>query len=490
MEDNYKKKFLKGSFWSFIEKLFTQFTSLVVGIILARLLTPADYGFVGILNVIIIFTTLFVEGGMSRVLIQKKDRTEADYVTIFIFNIIISIILYIVIFVSSPLIAKYYEKKEIILALRVLAVILFINSLTIVQNAKLQIAMDFKSLAKITFFANLISGIIAIILAYRNLGYWALIIQQISRSILLFLLYVVLFRWKPNLRLFSLKLLKNIFGFSLKLLTSSVISRVYLNIRDLIIGKKYALESLGFYTRGKNFSDIALGVIDGIFQSTSFSTLSKIDSNESKFSESLAFLVKCCLIISLPAFLGLAACSNEIIFLLLTKKWINSVPFLFCFALANTVVPVEGIILNSLNALGRPNVFLKALFIKLPIDTVILLISIQISPLGIAIGLLINSFISLFIDFLISSRHTGYSFIKFIRNNYKIISSALIMFAIVMLVGAWNIPQLIKLILKIFIGIIVYTTSLFIFRESLALAFYIKIKEKFVQKKLIKGRAK
>ena len=270
----------KGLVWSAIERFSVQGITFIIQLALARLLAPAEYGIIAMLAIFIQISQLLIDGGFANALIQKKNCKEEDFSTVFFFNIFIAVLAYGVLFLFAPLIANFYKVSQLDLILRVLAIVLIVNSLSIVQRVKLVKDIDFRSQAIVSFTSSLLSGILGIILAYRGYGVWALVWQQLSNSFFVLLLYLLIVRWRPIFT-FSKRSFIELFSFGSKLLISSLINTVYRNLYAIVIGKKYSSEELGLYSRAEQFALFPSNNIGNIITRVMFPVFSKIqDDNE------------------------------------------------------------------------------------------------------------------------------------------------------------------------------------------------------------------
>ena len=248
-----KQKTLSGVLWSCVERFSVQGIQFVIMVIMARILLPSDYGMIGMLAIFIAIAQTLIDSGFSNALIQKKDRSEIDYSTVFYFNIAVGIVLYFILFFSSPLIARFYNTPELTGLTRVLALNLFINSLAVVQRAILSIKIDFKTQAKASFSAAIISGIVGIVMAYTGFGVWSLAVQTVLNAFVNTVLLWIFSKWIP-LKVFSFESFKKLFAFGSKLLASGLLDTIYRNIYTIVIGKKFASTDLGYFTRADQFA--------------------------------------------------------------------------------------------------------------------------------------------------------------------------------------------------------------------------------------------
>lgn len=392
-----KQKTKIGIIWNILEKIAVQGIGFVLNIILARLLTPHDYGTVGMLTIFLTFSNVFIDSGFSRALIQKQDRTEKDYSTVLIFNIAISLFIYIILFFTSPAIAQFYKTPELLQLQRVFFLVIILNSLTVVQNAQLQINVDFKHIAIINSFTVILSRIIAIVAAYNGLGPFALVIQTLSKALISAMMFWIIGKWMPKTG-FSKKSFKNLFGFGSKLLVSGLLSTTITNVYNLVIGKVYNPTSLGYYTRAQQFPEITSGTIASVLNTTTFPLMSSLQNNKDELANTLKKLIKMTSMIVFPAMIGLACLSEPIILVLLGEKWLPASNLLFWISLSYIFTPLSILNMNVLNAIGRSDLFLKIDLIKIPFIILTMIITFPISLKAIVIGKTVTAFLWFYIN--------------------------------------------------------------------------------------------
>lgn len=477
-----KQKTKIGILWNIIEKVAVQGIGFILNIILARLLTPHDYGTVGMLTIFLTFSNVFIDSGFSRALIQKQDRNENDYSTVLIFNIIISIIIYIILFFASPAIAQFYKTPELLQLQRVFFLVIILNSLTVVQNAQLQINVDFKHIAIINSFSVIISGIIAIIAAYNGLGPFALVFQTLSKALISAIMFWVIGKWVPKTG-FSKKSFKNLFGFGSKLLVSGLLSTTITNVYNLVIGKVYNPASLGYYTRAQQFPEITSGTIASVLNKTTFPLMSSLQNNKDELANILKKLIKMTSMIVFPAMIGLACLSEPIILVLLGEKWLPASNLLFWVSLSYIFTPLSILNMNVLNAIGRSDLFLKIDLIKIPFIILTMIITFPISLKAIVIGKAITAFLWFYINGFLIGRFYNFGAFKQLFCSWKYIVSALIMGIIVTLINKLVVSNVLSLILGLFGGVFSYILLLIIFNDVEFYRILIKLKGKIKCKK-------
>lgn len=423
-----KKRIVKGTIWNTIEKIAVKSSSFVISIILARILSPKDYGLIGMLTVFVALSTIFIESGFAKALIQKQNRTQEDYSTIFYFNLGIAIILYVFLFVSSPFIAHFYNTPILSPILRTLSINIIIGSINIVQRAQLMIAMDFKSLAKINLYGTIIGGILGIIAAIANYGVWALVIQTIASTFTMSLLFFHFTHWKPSL-LFSTKSFKDLFHFGSKLLTASAIVTIFNNISTIAIGKLYKSEQLGIFTRASQFTEMIAWTINDVLGTVTFPILSELQNNKDEllkvYKKSLFYTS----LITFPAMILLALVARPLVIVLLTEKWLPCVVLIQILCFARMLTPLSSINMNLLNAIGRSDLFMKVDLSKLPLELIILIITIPLGIKAVVIGNLVSSIICFFINTYYPQKYCGYGAIKQIKDTIPIFIALLIMYS-------------------------------------------------------------
>lgn len=403
MADNLKKKTAHGVIWSAIERFSTQGVQFLFGIILARMLTPADYGVIAMLTVFLAISQTFIDSGFSNAIIRKIDRTEKDMATMFFFNIGMSLFCYAVIFLLAPFIAQFYAMPELTLVLRVLALKIIVQSFNAVQTTTLVIRIDFKKQAKISLVCAVISGAVGIFFAYNGYGVWALVIQALFSTVLMSTLYWLVVRWRPTC-FFSRESFKYLFSYGSKLLISGIIDTVYNNIYPLIIGKYYTPAQLGGYSKAEHFAQFPSLNITRILQRVSFPVLSKMQNEPERMRNGYLKFLNMSTFIVFPLMMGLFALAKPCTLLFLTDRWEGMIILLQILCLAMMWYPVHAINLNMLQVLGRSDLFLKLEIIKKTVGFTILIITLQMGVLEMCIGQVISTWINLFINTFYSGR--------------------------------------------------------------------------------------
>ena len=460
-----KQKTKIGMLWNVIEKFAIQVISFILNIILARLLTPNDYGVIGMLTIFISFSNVFIDSGFSRALIQKQDRSEEDFTTVLFFNFVMSCILYIILFFSSPAIAKFYRTPELLSLQRVFFVVIILNSLSVVQNAQLQIKVDFKKIAIINSLSTILSGVLGVIAAYNGIGPWALVVQTLSKSLITALLFWIIGHWIPKTG-FSFKSFKLLFGFGSKLLLSGFLSMIADNIYKLFIGKIYTSESLGYYTRATQFPDLTSGTANSVLNTVTFPLMSALQNKTEDLVTTFKRLIKITSMIVFPAMVGLAVLSKPIVLVLLGEKWAFSAELLFWLSFASIFAAHNALNMNILNAIGRSDLFLKVDLVKYPFMFAMMVICFPISLKAVVIGRTVTAIIYYYINTFMIGRLYGFGFFKQLACSWKYILSTFIMGLGVALINYFISSDLLSLIVGVITGVAIYIFMLVVLKDE------------------------
>ena len=392
-----KEDTIKSVKWTALEKISVQGIQFALGVIMARLLTPEDYGTVGMLAIFIAISATFIDSGFSNALIRKIDRTEADYCTVFYFNIAIAVACYGVLFIAAPWVAEFFHIPLLCSILRVQSISLILNSLMGVQVARLTIDLNFKALAQRNVFASLFSGVIGVGLAYIGWGVWALVMQTLINSAISLIFIWIYCRWIPR-QGFSKKSFGYLWGYGSKLMASGLLHTVYTNLTTLVIGRHFSSRDLGIYSRGTQLASYPSTMVNDVLGKVTFPILAKIQNDEERL---VHVYRKYICITSIVIFFGcilMAAIAKPLVLLILTAKWAESVIYLQIFCFAIMFDHVCRINLNLLEVKGRSDLFFRLEVIKKTISIAILFASIPFGVIGICISKVIYTQIAVFIN--------------------------------------------------------------------------------------------
>ncbi|TXD47751.1 lipopolysaccharide biosynthesis protein [Polaribacter sp. IC073] len=407
---NLKQKAIKGVSWSFIDNIANSGITFLVGIVLARLLSPEEFGILGMIAVFIAVSNSIVDSGFSSALIRKVDIKNRDYNTVFYFNMVLGVILYILLYFSAPLISRFFNEPILIAVTRVMGLLLIINSFGIVQRTLLIKEVDFKTQTKVSLIASISSGVIGIGMAVAGYGVWSLVAQQVIRQLLNSIFLWVFNTWRPVFE-FSKASFKELFGFGSKLLVSGIIDTLYSNIYYVVIGKYFSANELGLFTRAKQFSLFISGNLTSIVQKVSYPLLCNIqnESNDELLKKTYQRIIKATMLVTFSCMLGLAAVAKPLILLLIGEKWLPSIIFLQILCFAAMLYPLHAINLNMLMVKGRSDLFLKLEIIKKIIGIAPVVIGIFYGIEIMLIGSVIVSIIAYFLNSFYSSNLINYA---------------------------------------------------------------------------------
>lgn len=393
--------------WSFADNFVTLGITFLVGIILARLLTPAEFGLTGMITIFIALSRSVVDSGFSQALIRKKECSEIDYATAFYFNLMAGFVMFSLLIFGAPLIAVFFNEPILMPLVRVLGVVIVIDALTIIQRTILTRRIDFKLQTKISVVASLASGAIAIVMAYSGFGVWSLVARQVVQSIFLSMLLWLWNRWRPKLT-FSFDSLRELFSFGSRLLVSGLIDTTYRNIYYLVIGKYFSAAELGYFTRAEQFKNLPSQNLSGVIGRVSFPVLASIQDDLPRLKDSYRKLIRSTMFISFILMFGLATVAEPMILTLIGEKWRPAIIYLQMLCFVGMLYPLHALNLNMLNVQGRSDLILRLEIIKkiLAIPTIIAGIFWGIKVM--IVGMMINTIIAYYLNSYYSGRMIGY----------------------------------------------------------------------------------
>lgn len=407
MADSLKHKAVRGVGWSFVDNIANSGITFLVGLVLARILTPAEYGVMAMVTIFIAISNSIVDSGFSNALIRKMKIERVDYNTVFYFNLVVSLFLYLVLFLCAPAISTFFKEPILVDVMRVIGWILVVNALAIIPRTILVRNVDFKTQTKVSLIASLSSGAIGIGMALTGWGVWSLVGQQLSRQLLNTLFLWFFCRWRP-LWEFSVQSFKELFGFGSKLMLSGLLTTIYNDIYSLVIGRCYSAADLGQYTRASQFNTIFSSNLTTVVQRVSYPVLSSIQNEEYRLREAYRRVIKVTMLVTFACMLGLAAVAKPLLVLLIGEKWLPAVYFLQIICFSGMLYPLHAINLNILQVKGRSDLFLKLEIIKKIIATVPIVIGIFWGIELMLWGSVCTSFIAFFLNSYYSAPLIGY----------------------------------------------------------------------------------
>lgn len=463
--ESLKNKALAGMVWKAVEKIAGTGISFIIGVILARILMPSDYGLIGMLAIFFAFTELFIDSGFSSALIQKKDRTEVDYATIFYFNLIVSVLLYALLFFLAPSIANFFKTPQLSLLTRVLSLNILINSLSLVQQTRLTINLEFRPQALVSLLCVVISGSIGILMAYKGFGVWALVIQNISSGVVRTLLYFYINKWIP-LWIFSVQSFKQLFGYSSKLLAAGFFGAIFNNIYSLLIGKIFNARDVGFYTRAKQFPQLLSDLITSVLQGVTFPIMTSIQDDRNRLVSVYGRLMRMVFFFVIPALTLFALLTEPFVRFLLTEKWMPIVPLIQWLCFARMITPISSLNMNILNTIGRSDLFFKVDMVKMPLSIIALIITIPLGLMAVVIGHFVITFINFFINAYYPGKIFGFGARKQLMEMKLTVYATLIMSASVFLMMKVLPGDFLKLLICVPIGLGIFLYASFLMKND------------------------
>ena len=454
-EANSKIKVLSGLAWRFAERCGAQGVSFIVSIVLARILSPSDYGLIGLITVFISIATVFAQSGLGQALVQRKNIDNTEFSTVFHFSLVFSIVLYVILFLCSPIIAHFYNEPLLINIIRVLGLTVIIGAVNSVQQAYVQKTMQFKRFFYSTLIGTIVSAIVGIIMAYTGFGVWALVGQQISNQVVNTIVLWFTVKWRPAF-VFSINRAKRLFSFGWKLLCSSLIDTIYNNIYSLIIGKFYSAADLGYYNRGKQFPVLIVTNINDSISSVVYPMMAKLQDESDYLKRFVRRSIVTSTFLIFPAMAGLAAIAQPLVRLILTDKWLPAVPFIYFCCFTYAFWPVHTANLQAIKALGRSDIFLRLEIIKKVVGIIVLLITLPMGLIPMMWGTCFTTIIGSVLNASPNKKLLGYSYLEQIKDIAPSMALSLVMLAIILPVTMLNIPSILQIVIQIIVGVIVY----------------------------------
>ncbi len=464
MVDNLKQKTLHAISWSFVESIAARSVQFIVGIILARLLFPEQFGLIGMLTIFMAVSQAFLDSGFGAALIQKKEATPTDINSIFYFNILVGFAAAGLLCLIAPWISVFYNQPILTPLTRAMSMTIVINSFGMIQSTILTKEINFKTQTKVSLISGVLSGIIGISLAVSGFGVWSLVVQQVSNSLAGTIALWFYSPWRPAL-LFSFDSLRGLFGFGSRLLFSSLLYQIFENIYLIVIGKLFSATSLGYFTRAQTLKNVPVLTLSTMVARVTFPVFSTIQDDPVRLKRGLKKASTILVMVNFPMMIGIAAVARPLVLVMLTEKWAPCIPYLQLLCLGGLLIPLGFMNLNMLQALGRSDLFLRLEIIK----KVIIVINIAVTwHWGIS-AMIYGMMIVSIIGYALSSYYTGvlinYPLTEQIRDLFPYLNIAVLMGISVYAVGLLPFPSpWCTLLVQIPIGIIIYACLCLVFR--------------------------
>ena len=472
MSGSLRHKTIHGVGWSFIDNISSSGITFLVGLVLARLLTPEEYGVMAMIAIFIAVSNSIIDSGFSNALIRKINVERVDYNTVFYFNLVVSAVLYILLFMSAPAISVFFNEPQLIEVTRVIGWTIIINALAIIPRTQFVKDVDFKTQTKVSFISSIVSGIIGVGMAIAGLGVWSLVGQQLSRQLLNTVFLWIYSKWMPVWE-FSMNSFKELFTFGSKLLLSGLLDTVYKNIYYIVIGRFYSSDQLGQYTRAEQFNTIFSSNLTSVVQRVSYPVLSSIQDDSERLLTAYRKVIKSTMLITFACMLGLAAVAKPLIIILIGEQWLVAIHFLQIICFAGMLYPLHAINLNMLQVKGRSDLFLKLEIIKKIIAILPITLGIFYGIEWMLLGSVITSFIAFFLNSHYSADLIGYPTKRQLMDVLPTFTVSFFVSTIMWMVSFIDISYFFLLPLQIFIGL---ALAFFIY-ERLHLPEYLEVKQ-------------
>ncbi len=457
-----KNKTLSGLTWKLLENFGAQFISLVIQIILARILMPEDYSIIALATVFIAIGNVFIQTGFAPALIQKNEVNELELSSVFHLGILVSLSIYFIIYVSAPFISNFYEEQTLTGILRIQSITIIFASISSVHNALLVRSLQFKKMFKFRTLAFILQGIVGIFLATQGFGVWALVYANMVNSITMAISLFIVIDWRPKL-VFSISKINKLFSFSSRILIMNLSNTIYNNIKSLIIGKSFEPAVLGYYNRGIQIPTLIMVNTDGAINTVMFPVLSSCQNDRSAFLSAYRRSLKTSCYLVFPMMIGLAAVAKPLTLLLLTDKWLPSVPFMIIACLTCMTWPFS-IRIQAFNAIGRSDVSLKLNIIGKTIGILFMLISLPFGVYAFVVGFLISSIIGVSIGAIVSVRILGYKIVHQIKDVLPSLILSLFMGVVVTSMNLIFDNILLSLGIQVIVGVVIYIGGSYILK--------------------------
>ncbi|MEA5129360.1 MAG: lipopolysaccharide biosynthesis protein [Proteiniphilum sp.] len=482
---NLKDKTITGMFWSFIERFGSLSIQFITNIVLARLLTPADFGLIGMIMVFVAISLVMIDGGLGAALIQKKQPTEQDYSTIFFSNIILASIIYVSLYFASSSISSFYHQPELNRLLKVMGLILLVDSFSIVQNNILIKKLYFRKIARIKILAASFSSFLAILCAFFGLGVWSIAVQYLANSLLKTILLWLRTSWTP-IKVFSKNSFKELFGFGSKLLTASLLHEIYNNFQSLLIGRFFSAKDLGFYTQAYQMQRIPVNTLAVVVNQVTFPVFSEMQGNVETLRSGVRKSLKSLVFLNFPMMVLLAVTAKPLFILLFTAKWVPSVIYFQILCLGYGMLSiVHRTNINVFKAAGRSDLVLYLEIVKKVLGVLLILRGMQYGIIGMIIGLSINTYLEFFLNGYFVGKIIDYGIKKQFKDLYPAFLLSLAVGIIVYVTFSFsNFPLLLGLLLQVAVFLIIYIAGAILLKFGAVKIYWSIIKEKVFKRKI------
>lgn len=467
---------LSNLIWRFMERCGAQLVSFIVTIVIARIIDPEAYGVIALISVFTSILWVFVDSGLANALVQKKDADEIDFSTVCYTNIVFCTLLYAVLFLAAPFIAKFYDNLSMTALIRVLGLTLLLSSIKNVQQAYVAKKLIFKRFFFATLGGTLCSAVVGIVMALNGYGVWALVISTLFNSTVDTVILWFTVKWRPQ-KGFSLERLKRLFSFGSKMLASNILNVIFENLNQLIIGKGYSIEDLAYFNKGKQIPSLVIDNIDDAINSVLFPVMSENQDSDKSVKAIMQRALKTNIYTMTPVLVGIAATAEPLVRILLTEKWMPAVPYIRIICFIQIFRPVHTANINAIKSKGRSDLIFKLQVWKNGFGLIILLLAIKHGVLAIAYSMVVSNFINQIINAWPNKRLLNYGYIKQLHDIMPNVILALIMGILVYSIGYIGLNDWVTIFIQVTFGIIIYVGGSWLF----------KIESFFYERELVKN---
>jgi len=462
-EESLKKKTVKGVVWSSVERFSVQGVQFLVMLVIARLLDPKDFGLVGMLAIFLAVAQSLIDSGFSLALIRKQDRTEVDNSTVFYFNIVVSAVLYLILYAIAPWVSDFYDEPQLCSLMRVLCLIVIINSFAVVQRAIYTASINFKTQAKASFIAALASGLVGVWMAYNGYGVWTLVWQQLLNAGINTLLLWIYSNWYPRW-VYSWQSFRELFAFGSKLLASGLLDTLYTNIYLLVIGKIFNAASLGYYTQADRFTKLPSSNITGILQRVTYPVLCSIQDDDERLREDYRKLLRLSAFVIFPMMCFLAGVAYPLVELLIGEKWRFAATLIIPLSFNMMWWPIHAINLNLLQVKGRSDLFLRLEIIKKIIGVTVLVLSIPFGLLFMCYAGIVTSIICLVINTYYTGKLIQVGFLMQMKDLSGTLIVSIAIFVVAYFLTLLSENVIIQLLLAVLISAVLFVSTVYLLK--------------------------
>lgn len=431
-----KQRTISGLKWSLIDSLTGQGINFVTGIVLARMLSPKEFGFIGVIVVFIAIAQSLVNSGFSQALIRKQNCGQKDYSTVFFFNLGIGVSCYLALFFLAGPISSIFKEPQLFVVIRILGIVLIIDGMGLIQRTIFMKKLNFRLQAEVSGISSIVSGTVAISLAYNGWGVWSLVWKSMIQSVLTVILLWLRSRWRPSFS-FNMLSFRELFGFGSKLLMADLIDTVYRNIYYLVIGKYFSAAELGYYMRADEFKNIPSANLHNIIGRVSYPVLSSMQGDSKKLKAGYKKLTMSTMFISFVLMLGLASVAEPLVLILVGERWLTSVPYLQLLCFVGMLYPLHALNLNVLSVKARSDLVLRLEFVKKPLFIPVIVIGVLYGIKSMIIGMILSSLVALLLNSYWSGKMINYPLREQVIDITPSFAIACIMGMVVSLIGKW-----------------------------------------------------